>query len=55
MDVEAPQRVVREVVTNVEEDDDQVAKEKIEQERNVIVKLTAPCLKDIEVSLKEGR
>lgn len=55
MDVETPRQAVRETVTNVEEEDEQVAREKIEQERSVIIKLTAPCLKDIEDSLKENR
>lgn len=55
MDVEAPRKSVREVVTNIEEEDEQLAKEKVEQERNVIMKLTAPCLKDTEDALKEGR
>ena len=56
MDVEAPRRAVREVVTNIEEEEDEeVVKEKKEQERSVVEKLSAPCLKEIEDALTEGK
>lgn len=53
--METPQRVVREIVTNVEEEDERLMKEKMEQEKRVISELTSPCLKAVEEALKEKR
>lgn len=55
MDLETPRRAVREMVTNVDDETEQLNKEREEQKRGVVSKLTTPCLQGIEEALKEGR
>ena len=55
MDVEKPQRSVREFSSNVDEEDEKILQQKREQEVAVVTKLTAPCLHDLETALKEKR
>ncbi|XP_064383534.1 uncharacterized protein LOC135332129 isoform X2 [Halichondria panicea] len=55
MDVETPHRAVREVVTNITEEPEDLVHEKEEQKMGVVSQLTAPCLKSIEEALEDGR
>ena len=55
MDVEKPQKVVREIVTNVEEEDQAIIDERNRLEGAVLTKLATPCLQEVESALKENR
>ena len=55
MDTDKPQKVVREIVTNVEDEDQAVVDERNRLEGVVMTKLAAPCLQKVESALKESR
>ena len=55
MDIEKPQKVVREIVTNVEEEEESVVEERNKLERAVMTRLTSPCLQQLEAALQENR
>ena len=55
MDIEKPQKAVREIVTNVEEEEPSVVEERSKFERSVVVRLTSPCMQQLESALKENR
>ncbi len=46
---------MREVVSNVEEEDEAVVEEKKRVEALVLDKLTSPCMSELEAALSEGR
>ena len=55
MDTDKPQKVVREIVTNVEDEDQAVVDDRNRLEGVVMTKLAAPCLQKVESALKESR
>ena len=56
MDVEKPQRSLREFQSNsLEEEEEDIMQQKREQERAVMTKLTAPCLSELEDALQVKR
>ena len=55
MDIDKPQKVVREIVTNVEDEDQSIVDERNRLEGVVMTKLAAPCLQKVESALKENR
>ena len=56
MDVEKPQRSLREFQNNsLEEEEEDIMQQKREQERAVMTKLTAPCLSELEDALQVKR
>ena len=55
MDIEKPQKVVKEIVTNVEEEEESVVEEKNKLERAVMTRLASPCLQQLEAALQENR
>ena len=55
MDIEKPQKVVREIVTNVEEEEESVVEERNKLERAVMTRLASPCLQQLEAALQENR
>lgn len=55
MDIDKPQKVVREIITNVEEEDKSVVEERNQLEREVLTRLASPCLLAVETALKENR
>lgn len=55
MDVEKPQKSVREFRSNVDEEDEEILQRKREKEIAVITKLTTPCLRDLQIALQEER
>ncbi len=46
---------MREVVTNITEEPEDLVHEREEQKMGVVSQLTAPCLKSIEEALEDGR
>lgn len=55
MDIEKPQKVVREIVTNVEEEEESIVEERSKLERAVLTRLASPCLQQLEAALQESR
>ena len=55
MDIEKPRKVVREIVTNVEDEEDSVVEERNKLERAVMNKLASPCLEQLTAALQENR
>ena len=55
MEVEKPQRSLREFQSNVEEEEEDIMQQKRELERAVITKLTAPCLSELKAALQVKR
>ena len=55
MDIDKPQKVMREIITNVEEEDESVVEERTKLERAVMSRLASPCLLTVETALKENR
>ncbi len=55
MDIEKPRKVIREVVSNVEEEEEVVVKEREAMEIAVVTKLISPCLKQVEDALELSR
>lgn len=55
MDTEKPLKVVREIVTNVEEEDESVVEARDKLEKSVMTKLVSPCLQKVETALRENR
>lgn len=56
MDVEKPQKSLREVQYNVEEEEDATAMQmRQEREAAIMVKLSSPCLVELRQALDEGR
>ena len=51
MDVAKRRRAVREVVSNVEEEEEAVVREREQVEMSVLDKLTSPCLEEAEKAL----
>ena len=55
MDIEKPQKVVREIVTNVEEEEESLVEERSKLERAVMTRLASPSLQQLEAALQENR
>jgi hypothetical protein len=55
MDIARPTKAVREVVLNVEEEEEAVVKERERMEGCVVLKLTGPCLQEVEDALAHNR
>ena len=55
MDIARPVKAVREVVSNVEEEEREVASQREAVEQNVITKLTSPCLDEIHDALASNK
>ena len=56
MDVEKPQRSLREFQSNsLEEEEEDIMQQNRKQERAVMTKLTAPCLSELEDALQVKR
>ena len=55
MDIDKPQKAVREIITNVEEEDESIIEERNKLERAVMSQLASPCLLTVETALKENR
>jgi len=55
MDVEKPQRSLREFQSNVEEEEKDIMQQKRELEVAIITKLTEPCLSELEGALQLKR
>ena len=55
MDIEKSQKVVREIVTNVEEEEESVVEERNKLEKAVMTRLASPCLQQLEAALQENR
>lgn len=51
MDISKPGRVVREVVANVEEEEEDVVRKRETIEMGVVSKLTSPCLEEVDNAL----
>ena len=55
MDVEKPQKSVREFQTTMEEEEEEGLQQRREEVALVTGKLTTPCLIELEAALKENR
>ena len=55
MDIAKPTRTAREVVSNVEEEEEAMAKGREKMGKGVVLKLTGPCLQAVETALAQNR
>ena len=55
MDIARGTKMVREVVSNVEEEEEEVVREREAVERRVVTNLTRPCLQQVEDALIKNR
>lgn len=54
MDITKPSKGLREMVPNVEEEDESVVEERKAVELGVVTKLTSPCLEEIDSALSNN-
>ena len=54
MDVEKPQKSLREIRSNVEEEDTEATQQKLAREAAIMARLSSPCLAELQKALEGG-